>query len=70
MKKRKLNWGKFGLFILMIGMVAVIIGDFYKLAVMPFFTGELPSYTMFGLITVVGLLIAIVSIYDYLVGEE
>ncbi|HIS62322.1 MAG TPA: hypothetical protein IAC14_08795 [Candidatus Scybalomonas excrementigallinarum] len=70
MKKRKLNWGKFGLFILMIGMVVVIIGDFYKLTIKPFFTGELTGYSMFGLITLVGLLIAIVNIYDYLVGEE
>lgn len=70
MKKRKLNWGKFGLFILMIGMVSVLIVDFYKLAIQPFFTQELTRYTMFGLITVVGLLIAIVNIYDYLVGEE
>lgn len=70
MKKRKLNWGKFGLFTLMLGMVSVLIVDFYKLAIQPFFTGELTGYTMFGLITLVGLLIAIVSIYDYLVGEE
>lgn len=70
MKKRKLNWGKFGLFILMLGMGAVLIVDFYRLAIEPFFTGKLTGYTMFGLITVVGLLIAIVNIYDYLVGEE
>lgn len=70
MKKRKLNWGKFGLFILMLGMGAVLIVDFYRLAIMPFFTGELTSLTLFGIITLVGLLIAIVSIYDYLVGEE
>lgn len=70
MKKRKLNWGKCGLFILMLGMVAVLIVDFYRLTIEPIFTGNLTGYTMFGLITVVGLLIAIVNIYDYLVGEE
>lgn len=70
MKKRKLNWGKFGLFILMLGMGVVLVGDFYKLTIRPFITGELTGYTMFGLITVVALVIAIVNIYDYLVGEE
>ena len=70
MKKRKLNWGKFGLFILMLGMGVVLIVDFYRLTIEPIFTGKLTGYTMFGLITVVGLLIAIVNIYDYLVGEE
>lgn len=70
MKKRKLNWGKCGLFILMLGMGAVLIVDFYRLTIEPIFTGKLTGYTMFGLITVVGLLIAIVNIYDYLVGEE
>lgn len=70
MKKRKLNWGKFGLFILMLGMGAVLIVDFYRLTIEPFVTGNLTGYTMFGLITVLALVIAIVNIYDYLVGEE
>lgn len=70
MKKRKLNWGKFGLFILMLGMGAVLIVDFYRLTIEPIFTGKLTGYTMFGLITVLALVIAIVNIYDYLVGEE
>lgn len=70
MKKRKLNWGKFGLFILMLGMVAVLIVDFYRLTIEPIFTGELTGYTTFGVITVIALVMAIISIYDYLVGEE
>lgn len=70
MKKRKLNWGKFGLFILMLGMGAVLIVDFYRLTIEPIFTGELTGYTTFGLITVIALVMAIISIYDYLVGEE
>ena len=70
MKKGKLNWGKCGLFILMLGMVAVLIVDFYRLTIEPIFTGKLTGYTMFGLITVIALVMAIISIYDYLVGEE
>lgn len=70
MKKRKLNWGKFGLFILMLGMGAVLIVDFYRLAIEPFVTGNLTGYTMFGFITMLALIIAIVNIYDYLIGEE
>lgn len=49
--KRKIKWGNVGYLLVLITSLSVIIHDFYKLALEPFFTGKLMSLTLFGLIT-------------------
>lgn len=49
--RKRIKWGNVGYLLVLITSLSVIIHDFYKLALEPFFTGYLPSLTLFGLIT-------------------
>ena len=49
--RKRIKWGNVGYLLVLITSLSVIIHDFYKLALEPFFTGNLTSLTLFGLIT-------------------
>ena len=49
--KKRIKWENVGYLLVLITSLSVIIHDFYKLALEPFFTGNLTSLTLFGLIT-------------------
>ena len=49
--KNRIKWVSVGYLLVLIASVSVIIHDFYKLDLVPIFTGYLTSLTIFGLIT-------------------
>ena len=49
--KKKIKWVSVGYLLVLITSLSVIIHDFYKLAIEPFFTGHLTGLTLFGVFT-------------------
>lgn len=64
MKKRKINWGAIGKFILLILSGAILIEHFYMLAIYPFITGELTGLSWWGLFVTLLALFVFANCYE------
>jgi hypothetical protein len=66
---KKIKWGNFGLCILLIICIISIIQDFYIVAIEPFFTGILTSFTFWGIFILFIKFLAIGAILSHLEEE-
>ena len=53
MKKRKIKWKNVLAFVLLIGSIAMILYQFYILAIYPVLTGQLTGLTYTGLLVMI-----------------
>lgn len=63
--KRKIKWGNWLLLIALIVCLITIGTDVFKIAIQPLFTGYSVSFTTYGLVTHLFILLAGISLSDY-----
>ena len=65
MKKVKIKWGNWLLLVLLNICLAILGIDIFKIAIQPLFTGYSVSFTTYGLVTHLFILLAGISLSDY-----
>lgn len=63
--KRKIKWGNWLLLIALIISLIILGSDIFKIAIQPLFTGYSVSFTTYGLVTHLFVLMISTCIWDY-----
>ena len=63
--KKNIKWGNWLLLIALIISLIIIGTDVFKIAIQPLFTGYSVSFTTYGLVTHLFILLAGISLSDY-----
>lgn len=63
--KRKIKWGNWLLLIALIISLIILGSDIFKIAIQPLFTGYSVSFTTYGIVTHLFVLMISTCIWDY-----